>query len=123
MASGCVSSAGGVGISVAKAAAALGGCALGCSKWSGMWGRRVDCAFTLVWSKCPFNIAVDVGKCVRTCLDVNSGHAVKWPASIALHQVSGCVSSWLALGVVLAGVTELEIVVGVGMSMLQRPLL
>eukprot|EP00978_Attheya_sp_CCMP212_P044352 scaffold307634_cov51-Attheya_sp.AAC.1 len=75
MAGGCVSSAGGVGISVAMAAAALGGCALGCSKWSGMWGRRVDCAFALVWSKCPFNIAMDVG------------HVVKWPASIALHQV------------------------------------
>eukprot|EP00978_Attheya_sp_CCMP212_P009414 scaffold22287_cov37-Attheya_sp.AAC.1 len=57
--------------------AELGTCILG----------RVDWAFALVWSKCPFNIAIDSGKWARTCFDVSSGHVVRCCASIALHQV------------------------------------
>ena len=39
-----------------------------------------------VWSRCPLCIAMDAGAYCRTSWDVSSGH-VKWPASIAVHQV------------------------------------
>lgn len=47
----------------------------------------VDRMFFLVWSRCPLNIAMESGACWRTSCDVNSGQVVKWPASMALHQV------------------------------------
>ena len=47
----------------------------------------VDLELDLVWSKWPFSMARDAGRCCRTCFEVNSGHDVRWPASMARHHV------------------------------------
>ena len=47
----------------------------------------VDRWFWRVWLRCPLCIAMDVGAYCRTSWEVSSGHVVKWPASIAWHQV------------------------------------
>ena len=36
----------------------------------------------------PLVVSMDVGMCLRTSLDVRPGQVAKYPASMALHQVS-----------------------------------
>eukprot|EP00978_Attheya_sp_CCMP212_P042351 scaffold256396_cov31-Attheya_sp.AAC.1 len=64
-----------------QAAAAAGETGLGI----GIFGR-VDWVFALVWSRWPFNIAIDFGRWARTCFDVSSGQVARCCASIARHQ-------------------------------------
>ena len=37
---------------------------------------------------CPFTVAVDSGKYLRTCLDVIGGNPISWSLSMALQKVS-----------------------------------
>ena len=44
----------------------------------------VDRTFFWSWRRCPFAVAMILGKCFRTRADVRLGHVVKKPAVIAV---------------------------------------
>ena len=44
----------------------------------------VDCSFCRSWRRCPFAVAMILGKCFRTRADVRPGHVVKKPAVIVV---------------------------------------
>ena len=53
------------------------------------WGRiLVDLMFILWACWWPLIVAAECGGNFRTCAEVNSGHVVRYLASIALHQVA-----------------------------------
>ena len=45
--------------------------------------------FCLIWSMCPFAVAVDFGKYLQTLLAVKFGHVVKWLFLMAAIRVLG----------------------------------
>ena len=61
------------------------GCA-GCVGGSGGW-VLVDRTFWHAILRWPFSVSMDLGRCLRTRLDMRPGQVVKNPVSMALHQV------------------------------------
>ena len=37
--------------------------------------------------RCPFAVAIDLGRCLRTSLEIRPGQVAKYPASMDLVQV------------------------------------
>ena len=59
------------------------------------WGGGVRGGWALVGQMCwraslrwPLAVSMDVGRCLYNSLDVRPGQVVKYPVSMALHQVS-----------------------------------
>ena len=46
----------------------------------------VDCTFCRSWQRCPFAVAMILGKCFWTIADVRPRHVVKKPAVIAVFH-------------------------------------
>ena len=60
-----------------------------------VWGGGVLVVLSLVDQTClrvslrwPLDVSMDAGRCLSTNLEVRHGQVVKYPASMALHQVS-----------------------------------
>ena len=49
----------------------------------------VDCKFCLSWSRCPFPVWSDLGRCFRTSFFVRPGKVLRKPLSIASRRVDG----------------------------------
>jgi hypothetical protein len=51
----------------------------------------VDRMFWRCWCMCPWTVAMDLGRCLRTRSAVSPGQVAKWPRSIAWIHVEGMV--------------------------------
>ena len=65
----------------------LSGCTKVSSNADAVVVNLVERWFFRVWSRWPLYMAIDSGAYWRTSCDVSSGHVLKWPESMALHQV------------------------------------
>ena len=52
-------------------------------------GRFVERMFILVLRMCPFAVAIDLGRCLRTRSEVRPGQVAKKPLSMAAIHVDG----------------------------------
>ena len=67
----------------------------------------VDCTFCRYWQRCPFAVAMLLGKCFRTRADVRPGHVVKKPAVImVVHDVTTGLRAYLCRYCMMSDLVE-----------------